>query len=72
MPSIEITREAHECLRLAAQYKLKEGAKVLPNGYFRIELEESTIEALEERKLYGETYSDLIVRVFHTNRHGVN
>lgn len=69
MPTINITHEAREILRQESRTgKLAGDSLHLPDGTWNIYLESDTLERMDSKKLAGESYSDLIIRIFATQK----
>lgn len=63
MASVNITKEAHDMIRRAADGPLVKGAVPRPDGSVDIPLSDETHEALMGMRLGKETASDTIIRL---------
>ena len=63
---ILLTEEAHALLRAAGATKTL--ATKRADGQWNVPVENTTVERLLEHQFSGETFSDTIVRLFHTTQ----
>ena len=68
MPDIEISEECRVLIEGAAE-PLQQTARRLPNGNWRIPINEVTWERLQQLRRQGETISDCIIRIIIVIQH---
>lgn len=66
MKTINITREARDAIRGAAQLPFKEIGTARPDGTWDVPLGDEVVAQLESVRFSGETISDVIVRACST------
>jgi hypothetical protein len=66
MKTIRINAEAHTALMAQAEDAWDPGLRRNPDGSWDVLVDEQMLTALDSVKLPGETYSDTIIRLAHT------
>jgi len=61
MPDIEISEECRALI--AVEFEIDETARQLPNGNWKIPIDEETWRRLQKLRLRGESISECIIRV---------